>query len=210
MSKITALRANKHTPKRVSLFLDGKFAISLDKEDAVKEGLKTGQELSSDQTKKLLKNLSVVHCFNTAYRYLGYRPRSEAEMRERLQQRGFEDSQIEIVINKLKEQNLLDDTAFARFWKDNRETFRPRSQRLTRLELKKKGVADEIIDEVVSQADDIDSAYQAALRKAPNLPHQEYGVFRRRLGDYLKRRGFSYPIINQTIKKVWQELAEQS
>jgi regulatory protein len=209
MSKITALRANKRTPKRVSLFLDGKFAISIDMEDAVKEGLKPGLELSPDQMAGLLNNLSVAHCFSTAYRYLSYRPRSEAEMRERLRQRGFEDNQIEIVINKLKEQNLLDDTAFARFWKDNRETFRPRSQRLTKLELRKKGVADEIIDEVVSQADDIDSAYRAASRKAPNLAKQEYVVFRRRLGDYLKRRGFSYPVINQTVKKIWQELVEK-
>ena len=68
-------------------------------------------------------------------------------MNDRLHRHGFEDSQIEIVINKLKEQKFLDDTAFAQFWKENRETFRPRSQRLTRLELRKKGVADEIIKE---------------------------------------------------------------
>ncbi|MCX6003191.1 MAG: RecX family transcriptional regulator [Chloroflexi bacterium] len=210
MSKITALRTNKRTDKRVSLFLDGKFAISLDAEAAVKEGLKIGQELSDNQLEVLVRNTGLGSCLNVAYRYLSYRPRSEAEMRERLQHRNFEDSQIEIVINKLKEQNLLDDTAFAQFWKENRESFRPISQRLTRLELRKKGVADEIINEVVSQTDDKDSAYRAALSKAKRLSHQEYETFRRRLSDYLKRRGFDYSVINQTIKRVWQELAEQS
>jgi len=39
-------------------------------------------------------------------------------MKDRLHRRGFEDSKIEIIINKLKEQNLLDDTAFAQFWKE--------------------------------------------------------------------------------------------
>ena len=129
-------------------------------------------------------------------------------MNERLHRRGFEDSQIEIVINKLKEQNLLDDTAFAQFWKENRQMFRPRSQRLTRMELRKKGVADEIIDEVTEKLDDMESAYQAALSKAQLLPKQEYEVFRRRLGDYLKRRGFGYAVINQTVKRIWQELKE--
>ena len=151
MSKITALKTNKRTDKQVSMFLDGKFAVSLDTEIAVKEGLKIGQELSDDQIKILAKNLDLARCLNTAYRYLSYRPRSEAEMKERLHRRGFEDSQIEIVINKLKEQNLLDDTAFAQFWKENREMFRPRSQRLTRLELRKKGVADAIINEVTDR-----------------------------------------------------------
>ena len=210
MSKITALRTNKRTDKRVSLFLDGKFAISLDAEVAAKEGLKIGQELSGNQLEVLARNTGLSSCLNAAYRYLSYRPRSEAEMRERLQHHNFENSQIEIVINKLKEQNLLDDTAFAQFWKENRESFRPISQRLTRLELRRKGVADEIINEVVSQTDDKDSAYRAALSKAQRLPHQEYEAFRRRLSDYLKRRGFDYSVINQTIKRVWQELAEQS
>ena len=208
MSKITALKTNKRTDKQVNMFLDGKFAISLDTEVAVKEGLKIGQELSDDRIKDLTENVGLARCLNTAYRFLSYRPRSEAEMKDRLHRRGFEDSKIEIVINKLKEQNLLDDTAFAQFWKENRETFRPRSQRLTRLELKKKGVADEIIKEVTDESNDMDSAYHAALSKAQHLPDQEYEVFRRRLGDYLKRRGFGYTVINQTVKRIWQELKE--
>ena len=190
------------------MFLDGKFAMSLDIEFAAKEGLMIGQELSDDRIKVLVKNLSLARCLNTAYRYLSYRPRSEAELKQRLHSRGFEDSQIELAINKLKEQNLLDDTAFAQFWKENRETFRPRSQRLTKLELRKKGVADEIIDEVNEQSNDMDSAYRAALSRSQHLPCHDCEIFRRRLGGYLKRRGFDYSVINQTVKKVWQELTE--
>ena len=131
-------------------------------------------------------------------------------MKDRLRRRGIEDSKIEIIINKLKEQHLLDDTAFAQFWKENRDAFRPRSQRLTRLELKKKGVADEIIKEVTDDSNDMDSAYQAALHKAQRLSREDYEVFRRRLGDYLQRRGFGYTVINQTVKRLWQEVTELS
>jgi regulatory protein len=210
MSRITALKTSKRTEKQVNMFLDGKFAIRVDADVAVKKGLKIGQELSDDQLKGLAEDVSLARCLNTAYRFLSYRPRSEAEMKDRLHRRGFEDSKIEIVINKLKEQKLLDDTAFAQFWKENRDTFRPRSQRLTRLELKKKGVADEIINQVTDESDDVQSAYQAALSKAQRLPNQDYEVFRRRLGDYLKRRGFGYAVINQTVKRTWQELKEPS
>ena len=209
MSKITELKANKRNGKRVNLFLDGRFAFSVDTEVAVREGLKPGQELSDDQIRELTEDISLVRILNIAYRFLSYRPRSEAEMKERLHRRAIEDSKIEIVINKLKEQHLLDDTAFAQFWKENREAFRPRSQRLTRLELKKKGVADDIIKEVTDESDDAQNAYAAALSKAQRLPKQDYEVFRRRLGDYLKRRGFGYMVISQTVKRLWQESKEQ-
>jgi regulatory protein len=156
----------------------------------------------------LTEDTELARGLNIAYLFLSYRPRSEAEMKDRLRRRGYEDSKIEIIINKLKEQNLLDDTAFARFWKENRDTFRPRSKRLTGLELKKKGVADEIIKEVTDDSNDMQSAYQAALHKAQHLANQEYEVFRRRLNDYLQRRGFGYTVINQTVKKLWQEMKE--
>ena len=105
----------------------------------------------------------------------------------------------------LREQGLVDDMAFARFWKENRESFSPRSQRLTRLELKRKGVVSDVIDRVIDAVDDGDSAYRAALDRVRRLPLSDYQSFRRRLGEYLKRRGFGYEVINHTVDRVWQE-----
>jgi len=99
----------------------------------------------------------------------------------------------------------VDDMAFAQFWKDNRESFSPRSQWLTKLELRRKGVADDIIDQVVAGVDDDSSAYQAAMGKARSLLRSDYQGFRRRLGEYLKRRGFGYEVIRRTVERLWQE-----
>ena len=205
MNKITNLAVGKSREKRVNVFLDGKFAFSLLAEVAVKEGLQTGQELSSNQVEALAKSDRFHRCLNAAIRYLGYRPRSEAEVRQRLQRHGFEGDCIEMTITNLKEQALVNDIAFAQFWKENREAFRPRSQRLTRLELKRKGLANEIIDQVVNTVDDSHSAYRAALSKARRLPLSDCQGFRRRLGEYLRRRGFDYEVINHTVERVWQE-----
>lgn len=206
MGKITAIRDGRSRRKRVNVFLDGKFAFSLEAEVAVKESLQVGQELSAHQMGNLTGHDHFHRCLETALRYLSYRPRSESETMERLHRRGFDDSSVEAVIAKLKEQGLVDDMAFARFWKDNRESFSPRSQWLTKLELRQKGVADDIIDQVVETVNDDDSAYRAALSKARSLPLSDYLSFRRRLGGYLKRRGFDYGVINHTVKRMWQEL----
>jgi len=205
MRKITALRIGKGRKKRVNVFLDDRFAFSLEAEVVIKEGLQVGQELSASQIEALAKSDHFHRCLNVATHYLGYRPRSEFEVRERLQRRGFDDNNIGVVIARLKEQGLVDDMDFARFWKENRDSFSPRSQWLTKLELRQKGVADDIIEQVVGTVDDGDSAYRAALSKARRLSRSDYQDFRRRLGEYLKRRGFGYGVINLTVERVWEE-----
>lgn len=204
MSKITALRIGKGQRKRVNMFLDDRFACSLEAETVIKEGLQVGQELSSGQIEALSGSNHFYRCLNAASHFLSYRPRSEFEVRERLLRRGFDNNTIESVIAKLKEQGLVDDLAFAQFWKENRDSFSPRSQWLIKLELRQKGVTDDLIDQVIDTIDD-DSAYRAALSKARSLPRSDYQSFRRRLGEFLKRRGFGYGVINHTIERLWSE-----
>ena len=203
MSKVTAIRAGRGQGKRVNLFLDGRFAFSLQAELAAKEELKVGQELSPHQVEALTGSDNYQRGYDAAARYLSYRPRSEAELKERLCRRGFDNNSIEAVVNKLKEQGLVDDLAFAQFWRDNRQSFSPRSQWLTRRELRQKGVAEEVMNQVVATIDDSDSAYRAALSKARSLSGYDYPQFRQRLGSYLRRRGFNYAVINHTVAQMW-------
>ena len=209
MSRVTAIRSKNQTGKRsgeqTKVFLDGRLAFTLATEVVVRQDLRVGQELTSDQIEALSNEERFHRCLNAANHYLSYRPRSEAEVKNRLQRHGFNGDSIEAALAKLKEQGLLGDVAFAQFWKDSRESFSPRSQWLTKLELRQKGVVDEIIDQVVGVIDDTDNAYRAALSKARRLPLSDYQAFRRRLGEYLRRRGFSYGVINHTLERVWEE-----
>jgi len=205
VSKISAIRVGKGRGKRVNVFLDNMFAFSLEAEVAIREGLQVEQELSATKIEALARSDLFHRCFNAAAHYLSYRPRSESELRKRLQRRGFDDDSVEAVIAKLKEQGLVDDVAFAQFWKDNRESFSPRSRWLTKLELRRKGIANDIIEQVVNTVNDSDNAYRVASSKAHSLSLSDYAGFRRRLGEYLKRRGFDYAVINHTIKRLWQE-----
>lgn len=210
MSKITAIRAGTGHRKRVNIHVDGKFALSLEAEAAAEARLKTGQELNKSQIETLARTDNYHRCRNAALQYLSYRPRSESEMRERLERRGFGGDSIEAVITRLKEQELLDDAAFARFWKDNRQSFSPRSQWLIKLELSRKGINNDILNEVISEADDDESAYQAAAGKVRSLSSSDHENFRRQVGSYLKRRGFNYQVINHTVERLWQERGSSS
>lgn len=205
MSRITDLRTGKGREKRINIYLDGRFAFSLGAEVAAKENLQVGQDLSVDQIESLTGGDQLQRCLEAAYRYLGYRPRSESELRERMQRRGFVAETVDAAITRLKEQQLLDDEAFAQFWRENRESFGPRSQWLTGLELKRMGVMNGVIEQAVAGMDDEENAYRAALQKTRRWTPADYQSFRRRLGDYLRRRGFKYEVINHTVERIWQE-----
>ncbi|OGN96514.1 MAG: hypothetical protein A2Z77_07605 [Chloroflexi bacterium RBG_13_51_36] len=144
-------------------------------------------------------------CLDAAYYYLSYRPRSEGEIRQWLDKRGFASEVVETAIGKLREQNLSDDFAFAKFWRDDRLSFRPKSKRLIKRELRDKKVASDIIEQVTSDIDDEEIAYKLGSSRLPTLVHLDYPAFYRRLTSYLAYRGFNYEVIKRTASLLWQQ-----
>ena len=153
----------------------------------------------------MLDDSAFQHCLDAAYRYLSYRPRSEEELRRRLLHRGFDSGVVEKVIAKLKERNLIDDIAFAQFWKDSRLSFGPKSKGLISKELRAKKVAPEIIEEVTKDIDDESNSYRFGRSRMQALANLEYPDFYRRLSNHLSYRGFTYGVIRYTIERLWQE-----
>jgi regulatory protein len=203
MKTITAIKAQRRGRDEANIFLDGAFAFSLRREVVEEQGLRLGQVLSDSQVEELEGAELFGRCFNAALRLLSYRPRSEAEIRARLSRR-FKGEIIGRVLLQLKARRMVDDAAFAQFWRENRESFSPRSKRLLKLELKQKGIDHEVVDEVLEGIDDEENAYRAAKRRGRTL-ERDYETFRRKLGAFLGRRGFSYGVINRTIERLWQE-----
>jgi regulatory protein len=112
---------------------------------------------------------------------------------------------VDKVVIGLKERGLIDDVAFAQYWRDNRLSFRPRSRRLIKLELRQKGVAAETANEVVEGFSDESAAYEVGLKKARVLSGLDYREFHRYLSDHLRRRGFDYETIRSAVARLWQE-----
>lgn len=148
---------------------------------------------------------SLQDCLDAVYYYLSYRPRSEGEIRQWLQKRGFPSELTEKTIARLREQELSDDLAFAQFWKDNRLSFRPKSKRLIERELRDKRVDAEIIEQVTKDIDDEEIAHKLGSSRLGSLAHLDYPDFYRRLSSYLAYRGFSYQVIRDTAARLWRE-----
>jgi regulatory protein len=207
VGKITALKYQKKNPDRVNLYLDGRFAFGLSA--IVAASLKPGQSLSEAEIESLKETDAGEVSYDRALDYLSYRPRSRAEVADYLQRRGESDNRIQAVTDRLERAGLLDDEAFARFWVENRERFRPRGLRALRYELRSKGIKDEIVDRVLAGVDVSASAYEAANQKAHQWIHLDRQTFRRKLTEYLARRGFEYEVAQEVALRCWTELKQE-
>jgi len=208
MNTVTVVETRKNR-QGVKVILDGGSAFSLSLAVAAEAGLHKGQTLSIPEIERLKSTDQLHRSLNSALRYMSPRPRSEVEIRTRLSRHGFDTETIQKVLAELKKQGLVDDVAFAQFWRENRENFRPRSRRFMELELKQKGVDAEIIAEATIDVDDDQGAYRAAQKKARSLSGLDYPSFRKRMGSFLKRRGFDYELINRIIDRIWQEQSSE-
>ena len=204
MGTITALRMGK-SKKRVNVFIDGSSSLVIDGETAIKAGLQVGQHLSAEQVEEIMQADLQRKCFEAALHYLSYRPRSELEVRQRLSQRGFSNGVVGDVIIELKQRKLVDDVAFAEYWKDNRLSFRPRSRGLIKHELMQKGIDTETANEAIEGLNDENSAYEVGLKKVRVIANTDYNGFHRYLSGYLRRRGYNYEVINPVVIRLWQE-----
>ena len=202
--KITALKAQKKNPNRFSVYLDGEYAFGLAK--IVAAWLQVGQTLNDEKIAALKEQDNSEVALQKVLRLLSYRPRSEAEIQQKLTDLGYTPAVIEQVLDKLRTSHLIGDKEFARTWVENRNTFRPRSHRYLAFELRQKGVAEDVIQETLADSvDEEELAYQAAIRYVRRLEGADWETFRKKLSGFLGRRGFSYGTIAPVVRKVWSE-----
>lgn len=202
--KITALKVQRRNPNRVNVYLDGEFAFGLSR--IVAAWLRVGQTLSEEKIRSLQEEETREVAYQRSMHYLSFRPRSEAEVRRKLLEKGFNQPLVEEIIDRLKAERWLGDAQFARLWTENRTIFRPRSRRLLRYELRQKGVSEDHIEEALNPlAEESELAYQAGIRYARKLTNLQPDVFRKRLMAFLARRGFSYGTIAPVVRRICSE-----
>jgi regulatory protein len=203
MPKITAIEVQKRSPNRVNIHLDGEFAFGLAR--IVAAWLRVGQELDEEKIKRLQTEDARERAFQQAMLFLSYRARSESEIRQNLRKHEIPEEIIEQTIDRLRQDGLANDGQFARAWVENRSTFRPRSRRLLAMELRQKGLNDEAVSSAVENVDDEVLAYEAAQKRAVRLKDLEWVEYRKKLSEFLARRGFPYSVIAPVVARIWNE-----
>lgn len=197
MPKITDIAPQKRNSNLYSVFVDGKFRLSLSDLDLSNADIHIGQEISLEEIKILEERYLFAKAYNRSLDYLSRRARSIKEMKDYLLKKGYSIEIIDRIIEKLVDQRYLDDEQFAVMWVRDRNAIKPRSLKQLQAELYKKGIEKESMEHVLEEQknQELDNAVKLLVKKMKNPKN----VDKQKQIAYLARLGFSYSVIRSAV-----------
>lgn len=201
---VTRMAVQKKNADRVSVYLDGTYAFGLYQDVLVQHGLRKGQHLSVAEQEAMLADDARFRAKAVAIAYLAHRARTREEVRRKLAGLGVPEDTTEATVADLEAKGYLDDAAYARQYAESRARTSGYGPQRIRQELMRRGVERTLIDDVLRDELDEDdvraSAREQAEKRWQSLarepdPHKR----RRKLSDFLVRRGFSYDVVREVV-----------
>lgn len=202
---ITAIKQQERLKGRYSIYVDEKYAFSLNADSLLDEQLHNGQELDEQQLKVYKKLSADDKAYGLALAYVARRLRSEWELRDYFRRKGYESELGEQLLARLKKLGLVDDAKFAEAWINTRRLLRYTSQRRLVQELRQKRIKDHIIETAIAgdEADERTVLRAMVEKKRRQTKYQD----NLKLMQYLAHQGFSYDDIKSALQPLEQDEA---
>lgn len=197
--KITSIKQQVKSTNRYSVFVEGKYGFSLSESALLDSKIVSGQELSKQELGEFKKLSSEDKLYNQTLRYVAMRPRSRWEIEFYLTRKKQASPPLaEIILNKLSNIGLIDDTKLAQSMVNDRRLLRPASRRKMILDLRKKRISDDLIEQAIGhESEDEQAALLAVIEsKRRQTKYQDD----QKLMQYLARQGFNYGDIKDALR----------
>ena len=207
MNIITKIEIQRNNNKRYSVFLDDKFAFGVHEDILIQFKLSVGSELSTDFIETVINAKEQNNANHCALNFLSSRARSTLEIETKLSQKGYEPHLIQGTVEFLEKYNYLNDKEFALSYSKDKINLNKLGEIRLKLELRHKGINDEIIDEVLDNLIDEDLEYDNAFNIAQKKLNSSYknddrnGQYRK-LSGFLQRKGYSFTTISKIMKEL--------
>ncbi len=203
---VTDIQIQKKDNKRRSIYINGVFAFGLTDVDVLYYKLEIDKEIPQEKYDKILYNTLYERSKSIALNYLSRRMRSEKEVYDKLVDKEINDEIIEKTIDFLKKYNYINDENFVKHYIKDKLNLKGHGKKKIVYDLKNLGIDINIIENYFEDNFDFyeseeQTALKLALKKVKNLDISDFKQ-RKKLNDYLLRRGFSYDIIKLTFEKL--------
>jgi regulatory protein len=199
---ITNITVQKDS-SRINLYVDGEFYLGLPVEAIIEYKLKKGKELDEETANKIKGYAEFDKVKFAALNYLSYRQRSIFEMEEYLLKKDFDNDSVASVISWLKESDYLNDERFAESYVLEKTRLNNLGAYRLKIELKQKGITDEIISEVLTDHKiDLNELTALVRRKYSAVLSEDRNTQYRKIGGYLQRKGYSYDVVKKIIERL--------
>ncbi len=201
---ITDIQIQKKDERRRSIYINGVFVFGLTDVDVLFYKLEIGEELTEEKYERILYNTLYERSKSIALNYISRRIRCEKEVYNKLVEKEINEEIIDKTIEFLKKYNYVDDNAFVKAYVKDKMTIRGYGSKKIFYDLKSLGISPFVLEDFKATNDIYDMelavAYKLLEKKAKNIDLQDLKS-RKKVNDYLLRRGFSYDIIKITMEQ---------
>ncbi len=193
---------------KIILHFDNSETLEIAYEVYLNSGLIKGDEVDKKKIEKLKYENEFFQTKSSAYRYLGNRNHSSFELRVKLTKKGYQKLIIEKVIKDLSAKGYINDQKFAESFVKNRIEKRKEGIVKINSELRKKGISNEIISDVINNFTDdpihLQNALQLTRKKYQSLKNKDldFKKLKGRLFNFLKGKGYTTEIILKVLDTV--------
>ena len=168
-------------------------------------------ERAAEQAKAAIDADPVAVAREICLRLLTDRARTRQELAQALQRKGIPDEAADTVLSRFDEVGLIDDAAFAGQWVRSRHRSRGLSRRAIALELRRKGVDDEVAGEALAEVDpaaEEERAHELVVKRLRSMSvatSEEQQSAVRRLVGMLARKGYGAGVAYSVVRRVMAE-----
>ncbi|MBQ5631331.1 MAG: RecX family transcriptional regulator [Ruminococcus sp.] len=194
--KITDIR-----PRRKGLsavYIDGDYALSLDTQTLLEHRIDIGRELDDEELHDLIESSNERRAKEKALWLISYRSHSKKELRDKIS-RTCDRQSAEKAVERMEELGLVNDRDYAERCAQTLIFTKHMSKRGAAMELRRKGIESEIIDEVLDdiEVDEREQIQAVIERKYPKIDDEK---IRRRAVAALQRLGYGWEDIKAVIE----------
>ncbi|MEJ5244710.1 MAG: RecX family transcriptional regulator [Bacteroidota bacterium] len=204
MQKITKIVQSSRNSSIIQF--DNGSNVEANNDIIAKFALSTGQEISDEKYSEIISENELMIAKQVAYNYATYTARTERQVVEKLKKSGFNENTIQLAIDFLKDYYLIDDEKYTASFINEKAKFKKWGINKIKIELLKKGIEKNIIDEKIrdlyNEEIDFENAIKLAERKMKAIMSKPTEKQRQTLISFLQNKGYKWEI----IMKVLQEL----
>ena len=199
MKKITDIKPQAKTPTRCNIYLDNAFYCGLELETVMKNRLKIGQEITLEKLDEIQAESELIKATEKALNLLAKSQKTTKQVRDYLSQKGYTESTVEKVIEKLLDYKYLSDGEYASQYA--RSHAKNKGKKLIGLELKMRGVSAEDVAEAIEEVgDQTEIAVKIAEKYLKNKQKDRANIHK--CYKYLLSKGFDYEVAKVAAQKV--------
>ena len=202
---ITQISQQKKNKNRVNIFLDGKFAFSLNIELLVKYHLKVDANIDDIQMQLIIKENDLLYWWERVINFLSFRPRSKKEIIDYFKKKEVGEETQKVLLSKLIDRKYINDMEFVDWFVRQRLNFKPKGQKLLRLELMQKGIEKSTIDEYFANVpivNETETAFAIVQKKLLSWRNLDEFTRKQKITGFLGRRGYNWESIGVVLKRL--------